>query len=38
MSVMLISYVIDPYKIRTIELTFVSFCHEISEQEGYISE
>ena len=37
-SVMLISYVIQSYKIRTIERTFVSFCHEVFEQEGYISE
>ena len=37
-SVMLISYVILSYKIRRIELTFVSFCHEVFEQEGYISE
>ena len=37
-SVMLISYVIQSYKIRTIELTFVSICHEVFEQEGYISE
>ena len=37
-SVMLISYVIQSYKIRTIELTFVSFCHVVFEQEGYISE
>ena len=36
--VMLVSYVIQSYKITTIELTFVSFCHEVFEQEGYISQ
>ena len=37
-SVMLMPYMIQSCNIRTIGLTFVSFCHEVFNERGYIIE